>query len=99
MKRLLDRLFRGKLTYKNITAVYTIIILIGCAIGLIMIVVQESRFAGPIGFPVMIVFIIVAYRLNWVYWRCPHCEQSFPWRVPKRQMPYCPSCGERINWK
>jgi len=99
MKELLDKLFHGKMTYKNVDAVALILLATGFVAALVILTIRGDNTNGAIEILIMLVFAAVGIWLRYLYWRCPHCEQTLPWRVLKSQMQHCPGCGHRIDWR
>ena len=99
MKEFLDKVFRGKLSYKNISAVFIVLIITGTIVALILIgIFDENQGMMWLSVLVMIVIFALGFWLNSIYWRCPHCEASLPMRVHKSYLVHCPRCGEKIDW-
>ena len=100
MKDFFDKILRGKLTYKNISAVHIIMTLVACFIGIITVwLFGDSDTTAKLALLAMFVFYALGFLLKRLYWRCPHCEASFPRRFTRDQLAQCPGCKKEIEWK
>ena len=80
------------MTYKVANLMGYVFILIGIVLfGISIICFQSEINVGAIG---GIVIIIIGFLIRIIFYRCPQCGVSIPWRP--LNIKHCPNCGKKL---
>lgn len=72
-----------------------ILIILGVVLVLSLVLFQGILLDSAIGIGIVLLLVIGYLVLNWIWWRCPHCN-AYLWKL-STFAEYCPYCGEKLE--
>jgi hypothetical protein len=68
---------------------------LGVALVLVLLLLHNILLDSYIGIGIVLFLMIGYLVLNWIWWRCPHCN-AYLWKL-STFAEYCPHCGKKLE--